>query len=319
MTTRNADVEQRQVSALRAAFGPLILASLKDPQVVEVRVNPDSRVWVDRHGQGRSQVGTTSAEESETIIRLMANYVGKVVNTHQPRLSATLPETGERFQAFMPPIVHAPCYTIRKRPDVVFSLDSYVERGILTQAQLEVIRHGAEDRKNFLICGGTGSGKTTLANAILAEPAYQNARVLIIEDTRELQPSSLDHIQTLTKDAPQPVTMTDLLHDALRMSPDRIVVGEVRGGEALDMIKAANTGHPGGVATVHADSARQALTRIEQLVGEVAVNVPHHAIAEAIDIIVDIQRTPTGRSVRSVCTVGGYTASAGYQITPCDA
>src|SRR5690606_744864 len=143
----------------------------------------------------------------------------------------------------------------------------------------------------------------TLANAILAEPAFRDDRVLIIEDTRELQCSSPDSVELLTKRTDPPITMDDLVRHALRLRPDRIIVGEVRGGEALSMLKAWNTGHPGGLATVHANSAEDALGRLEDLVGEVSHHIPRRAIARTINVLVFICRTPTGRNGRSVETL----------------
>ena len=198
---------------------------------------------------------------------------------------------------------------------MIFSLADYVDKGIMTAAMAEVLRQAAQSRQNLLIAGGTGSGKTTLANAILAEPAFSADRVVLIEDTAELQCAAPDRIEMLTKRTEPQVTMTDLVRDTLRLRPDRIIIGEVRDGSALDLLKAWNTGHPGGLATIHANSAAEALTRLEDLIGEVTQRIPHRAIAQAINVVVFIERSASGRSVKEVSRVVGHDAS-GYQLVP---
>jgi len=296
-----ATVADRKVAALRQALGPIIGQALIDKLVVEVMVNPDGKIWIDRIGEGRSFTGhSLAAEDADRILRLLADHAGVVVTRDQPRISATLPETGERFQGAFMPVVAQPTFAIRKRPEVVFGLDSYVEAGTMSAGQAASIRSAVVGRENILIVGGTGSGKTTLANAILAEPAFAADRVILIEDTAELQCSATDQVQMLTKRAQPAVTMSDLVRDTLRLRPDRIVIGEVRDGSALDLLKAWNTGHPGGLATLHANSALEALSRLEDLIGEVTARIPHRAIAQAINVVVFIERTPTGRRVREV-------------------
>ncbi len=306
MVQHNPIVADRKVAALRQAMGPTIAAALADRLVVEVMVNPDGKIWVDRIGEGRAFTGERLASsDADRILRLLADHVGEVVTRDRPRISATLPETGERFQGAFMPIVASPAFAIRKRPEVIFTLHDYVERGIMDAAMADVLRAAAASRQNLLIAGGTGSGKTTLANAILAEPAFAADRVVLIEDTAELQCAALDRVEMLTKRTDPPVTMTDLVRDTLRLRPDRIVIGEVRDGSALDLLKAWNTGHPGGLATIHANSAAEALTRLEDLIGEVTQRVPHRAIAQAIHLVVFIERTAAGRQVREVSRVVG--------------
>jgi type IV secretion system protein VirB11 len=197
---------------------------------------------------------------------------------------------------------------------MVFTLDDYVAKGILSEGQADRLRAAANQRENLLIAGGTGSGKTTLANAILAEPAFASDRVVLIEDTAELQCAAADKLEMLTKRTEPAVTMTDLVRDTLRLRPDRIIIGEVRDGSALDLLKAWNTGHPGGLATIHANSAAEALNRLEDLIGEVTQRVPYRAIAQAINLVVFIERTPTGRRVRSVTGVTGWNGER-YQFS----
>ena len=309
-------VSDRKVAALRQAMGPVIAAALADRLVVEVMVNPDGRIWVDRIGEGRAYTGhSLAASDADRILRLLADHVGEVVTKDRPRISATLPETGERFQGAFMPIVASPAFAIRKRPEVVFTLDDYVERGIMAAPMAAALRAAAAGRQNLLIAGGTGSGKTTLANAILAEEAFAADRVVLIEDIAELQCAAADKVEMLTKRTDPPVTMTDLVRDTLRLRPDRIVIGEVRDGSALDLLKAWNTGHPGGLATIHANSAAEALTRLEDLIGEVTQRVPYRAITQAIDVVVFIERTATGRRVREVSRLVGRCDDA-YVLEP---
>ena len=314
MSQPSTVTSDRKVAALRQAMGPVIAQALADRLVVEVMVNPDGKIWIDRIGEGRSFTGERlAASDADRILRLLADHVGEVVTRDRPRISATLPETGERFQGAFMPIVASPAFAIRKRPEVVFTLDDYVTKGIMTEAMAEVLREAARTRQNLLIAGGTGSGKTTLANALLAEPAFAADRVVLIEDTAELQCAAPDRIEMLTKRTEPAVTMTDLVRDTLRLRPDRIIIGEVRDGSALDLLKAWNTGHPGGLATIHANSAGEALTRLEDLIGEVTQRVPYRAIAQAINLVVFIERTPHGRLVRTVARVTGRDGD-GYRL-----
>jgi type IV secretion system protein VirB11 len=208
----------------------------------------------------------------------------------------------------LPPLAERPVFTIRKRASIVFTLDDYVARGILPVANADVIRRAVVDRKNILVAGGTGSGKTTLVNAILAEPPFKSDRIVLIEDTKELQCPADDKVELLTKNTEPRVTMTDLLRMTLRLRPDRIIIGEVRGPEALAMLKAWNTGHPGGVATIHANSATEALQRIEDLVGEASQIIPKRSIASAVNLVIFIERIggSAGRSVRHIVQIDGF-------------
>lgn len=316
MTQSHPVAQDRKVAALKQAMGPVIAAALADRMVVEVMVNPDGKIWVDRIGEGRSFTGHSLASaDADRILRLLADHVGEVVTHDRPRVSATLPETGERFQGAFMPIVPSPAFAIRKRPEVVFTLDDYVEKAIMSAAQAAAIRAATVARQNLLIVGGTGSGKTTLANAILAEPAFAGDRVVLIEDTAELQCSAEDKVQMLTKRTEPVVSMTDLVRDTLRLRPDRIVIGEVRDGSALDLLKAWNTGHPGGLATIHANSALEGLTRLEDLIGEATPRIPYRAITQAINMVVFIERAPDGRRVKEVSRLVGREGES-YTLSP---
>jgi type IV secretion system protein VirB11 len=310
-------VAERKLEALRHALGPTVLAALEEPAVVEILANPDGRLVLDRSGEGRQDTGQSlSPEARERAIKLIADYVGETVAREDPRLSGVLPGTGERFQGLLPPIVAAPAFSIRKRPAVIWGLADYVRDGVMTEAQAEALRQAAAQRRNILISGGTGSGKTTLANAVLAEPAFAGDRVFLIEDTPELQCSAWDVVAVLTRRAPVAIGVVDLVRDALRMRPDRIVVGEMRdGAAALETLKSWNTGHPGGLSTLHANSAEDVLRRVEDLITEVVARPPRRAIAQGVDRIVHIRRTAEGRRVEAVLAVEGLEADR-YLLTP---
>ncbi len=296
---------ERKLEALRHALGETVLAALEDDRVVEVLANPDGRIVLDIRGEGRRDTGVRlGAEARERVIRLIADHVGEPVTRDDPRLSGVLPG-GERFQGFLPPVCPQPAFSIRKRPAVIWSLADYVDQGVMTPLQRDALRTAAETRRNILICGGTGSGKTTLANAILAEPAFADDRVILIEDTPELQCAAWDLAPLLTRRHPKVIGVVDLVRDALRMRPDRIVVGEMRdGAAALETLKAWNTGHPGGLSTLHANSAREALPRLEDLLSEVTAHPPRRLVTRAVNLIVHIRRTPHGRSVDDILALG---------------
>ena len=300
-------IAERKLAALRHAMGDAVLAALVDPQVVEILANPDGRVIVDRSGEGRRDTGALLPSESrERVIRLIADYVGEVVTRDDPRLAGVLPGSGERFQGLLPPVVLAPAFSIRKRPAVIWGLPDYVADGVMTEVQARVLRAAAADRRNILISGGTGSGKTTLANAVLAEPAFAQDRVFLIEDTPELQCSAWDTVAVLTRRAPVAIGVADLVRDGLRMRPDRIVIGEMRdGAAALETLKSWNTGHPGGLSTLHANSAEDAMRRIEDLAMELAAAPPRRTIAQAVDLVVHIRRTAQGRCLDRIIAVNG--------------
>jgi type IV secretion system protein TrbB len=308
MTQPQNTVRLRHAESLYHALGPLISDALARPDVVEVMANPDGSLWVDRAGVGREKLGRIEASAAETTIRLLASHMGETVTPDRPSVAGVLPRSGERFQGLLPPLAERPVFAIRKRATVIFTLDDYVAKGILSVSGADVIRRGVIEKKNILVAGGTGSGKTTLVNAVLAEQAFRNDRVVIIEDTKELQCPAEDKVELLTKSTEPRVTMTDLLRMTLRLRPDRIIIGEVRGPEALAMLKAWNTGHPGGVATIHANSAADALRRIEDLVGEASQIIPKRSIASAVNLLVFIERTAThpGRTVRSILEVQGF-------------
>src|SRR6266446_3386508 len=279
-----AEAISRGARMLRTALGPAIASWLEDPAVVEVMLNPDGRLWIDRLTEGLADTGERlSAADGERIVRLVAHHVGAEVHPASPRVSAELPETGERFEGLIPPVVAAPAFAIRKPAVAVFTLEDYVAGAIITRRQAEILRGAVAQRRNVLVAGGTSTGKTTLVNALLAEVAKTSDRVVLIEDTRELQCRAPNLVALRTKDGV--ASLSDLVRSSLRLRPDRIPIGEVRGAEALDLLKAWGTGHPGGIGTIHAGSAIGALRRLEQLIQEAVVTVPRALIAETINLI----------------------------------
>ena len=305
----------RGARMLRTALGPEIEAWLSDASVIEVMLNPDGRLWIDRLGSGIVDTGQTmSAETGERIIRLVAHHVGAEVHGGCPRVSAELPDTGERFEGLLPPVVAAPSFAIRKPAVAVFTLADYVGAGVMTDWQAGALADAVASRKNILVAGGTSTGKTTLTNALLTEVARTSDRVVLIEDTRELQCAAPNLVSLRTKEGV--VSLSDLVRSALRLRPDRIPIGEVRGAEALDLLKAWGTGHPGGVGTIHAGTALGVLRRMEQLIQESVVTVPRALITETSDVIAVLVRDGAGRRLSELAEVRGLDASGDYQIFP---
>jgi type IV secretion system protein TrbB len=309
-----AEVISRGARMLRTALGPAIAAWLDDTGVVEVMLNADGRLWVDRLAGGLADSGERlSAADGERIVRLVAHHVGTEVHAGSPRVSAELPETGERFEGLLPPVVAAPAFAIRKPAVAVFTLRDYVAVGIMNSGQAELLAQAVAERRNILVAGGTSTGKTTLVNALLAEVAKTGDRVVLIEDTRELQCGAPNFLALRTKDGV--VSLSDLVRSSLRLRPDRIPIGEVRGAEALDLVKAWGTGHPGGIGTIHAGSALGALHRLGQLIQEAVVTVPRALIAETIDMIAVLAGRGIDRRLIELTRVEGLDARGDYVLT----
>lgn len=319
---------RRLQHGLAQALGPLILDALRDEAIVEVMVNPDHAVWIDHREKGRVRFGEIPRERVEAVIRLVAAHVQRTVNRGHASISAMLPDLfkhpitpafksntttatywgsdpsktfggGLRFQGVWPPLVASPSFVIRKLSAVVWGLDDYSASEIASRCQVAAIREATAGRKNILVAGGTGSGKTTLLNSCLAEPGFTNSRVVMLEDTAELDFVGDDSLRMV---AEPPVTIRDLLKKTLRMRPDRIVVGEVRGSEAYEMLKAWNTGHPGGLCSLHANGLIEALHRLQDLANEHAP-ISMQKIVDVIDLVVFIRRDteyPKGRVIDAV-------------------
>lgn len=302
--TPEQEKHARLVEQLRRTFGSTVMPLFSDHSVVEIMLNPDGKILVERHGRGIEEVGSLTSHQARNIVNLAAASLETIVNTDRPIVEGALPAEFDRarFEGLVPPLVTEPTFAIRLRPRTVHSLDDYVEREIMTPDQADQIRRAVMDRQNILVAGGTGSGKTTLLNAILAEIAGitgLDQRIVMIEDTSELKCDARNVVPLLTSSAAK-IDMTVLLKATLRLRPDRIIVGEVRDGAALALLKAWNTGHPGGAATLHANNPRAALLRLDQLCQEAGVPPQGDLIKEAVDIVIQIARDTTARSGRRV-------------------
>lgn len=310
MSEQNTDqetVKKRVTERLRRDLGPLVEGALNDPKTTDILLNADGQLWLKRLGEPTRVIGTMEAWRATSVIKTLAGLLGKTVGAKEPILDGELPFGNERFAGQLPPVVSSPCFAIRKPAITVFPLDSYVEQGIMTQAQCDAIKKAVREHKNILVVGGTGSGKTTLINAVIQEMVDNdpNERVFIIEDTGEIQCSAINCVQYHTT---LEVSMTDLLKTTLRMLPDRIIVGEVRGSEALDLLDSWNTGHDGGAGTLHANSAESALQRLKSLVtrNKHAPTDIEPLIAEAVHVIVQINRKSEVRRVEAILEIVGY-------------
>ena len=332
---------ERLKEGLRRDLGAVCLSALNDPDVIELMLNPDGQVWIDRLGHGMSKLGyRMPVSQSMKFFTSIASMLGTVVNADSPILEGELPLDGSRFEGIISPIVAAPAFAIRKKAILAFTLEDYRDSGILSdmndpinrkrekqvdflkavhgKSHYDIIKLAIELRKHILIVGSTGSGKTTLVNAALHGIACvsKEQRIVLIEDTGEIQCQAENMVQMRSN---ANVDMTRLLRATMRLRPDRIIVGEVRGGEALALLKAWNTGHPGGLATVHANDCEAGLIRLEQLIQE-AVNVVNPMlIAEAVDLVIFIDQESSieaGRKVRELMFVDGYDSiNRRYQLT----
>lgn len=310
----NIGQRARSTRMLRSALGPSIARFLDDPGIAEVMLNPDGRIWIDRLSQGLADTGEMlAASDGERIVRLVAHHVGAEVHSHAPRVSAELPDTGERFEGLLPPVVAAPAFAIRKPAIAVFTLDDYVSAGVMDATQAAALRMAVNARANILVAGGTSTGKTTLTNALLAEVAKSGDRIILIEDTRELQCAAPNLVALRTKEGV--ATLSDLVRSSLRLRPDRIPIGEVRGAEALDLLKAWGTGHPGGIGTIHAGTGVGALHRLEQLIQEAVVTVPRSLIAETIDLVAVLSGRGAARRLTELLRIEGLGPQGDYRTT----
>jgi type IV secretion system protein VirB11 len=308
-TEKQARVREKLLREL----GPNIREALADPLVIEVVLNPDGKLWVERLGEEMQVVGAMASSNAESLMATIASSLSTTITRERPVLEGELPTDGSRFEGMIPPVVVRPSFAIRKKASRVFPLAEYVRKGIMTEAQRLGVIDAVKSRRNILVVGGTGTGKTTLLNAIILviSEVSPEHRVVIIEDTVELQCSSKNVVQLRTSDT---VTMQGLLRVTMRLRPDRILVGEVRGAEALALLKAWNTGHPGGLATVHANDASSGLLRIKQLIEEglQGGKADPEVIAEAVGLVVVIQKTSVapGRRVSEMVRVEGYESGA---------
>ncbi|WSH68215.1 P-type conjugative transfer ATPase TrbB (plasmid) [Rhizobium ruizarguesonis] len=302
----------RLIRKLEDALGEELCLALNDPSVVEIMLNPDGNLFVERLGRGIAHTGQMDKRAAEVAIGCVAHVLNTEVGDRKPIVSGELPLGGHRFEGLLPPIVPAPCFSIRRRASQRIRLEDYLTSSAMTAGQVLIIRQAIDRRWNMVICGGTGSGKTTLTNAVVAAIAEQtpNDRLVILEDTVEIQCAASNAVALRTSDR---VDMAQLLKSTMRLRPDRIIVGEVRDGAALTLLKAWNTGHPGGVATIHSNTAQSALRRLEQLTAEVSTQPVQAVIGEAVDLIISIDRTPKGRRVGDIVRVHGFIGGE-YQL-----
>ncbi|WP_054313368.1 P-type conjugative transfer ATPase TrbB [Mesorhizobium sp. 1M-11] len=298
----------RLVRKLQDALGDALCVALDDASVVEIMLNPDGKLFIERLGHGIAAVGEMTSAAAEIVIGSVAHALQSQAVDEQPIISGELPIGGHRFEGLLPPIVSRPTFTIRRRASRLIPLDDYVSSKFMTARQAEIIRNAIESRLNIVISGGTGSGKTTLANAVISEivEAAPEDRIVILEDTAEIRCVAENAVALHTSDT---IDMARLLKSTMRLRPDRIIVGEVRDGAALTLLKAWNTGHPGGVTTIHSNSAMSALRRLEQLTAEVSQQPLREVIGEAVDLIVSIERSGRGRRVRDVVHVESFNGS----------
>jgi type IV secretion system protein VirB11 len=300
-------VKERAKKKLERDMGPLLMAALNNPKTVEIMLNADGKLWQECLGEGMKCIGTLRTAQAEAIIKTVAGYHGKEVTRFKPIIEGELPLDGSRFAGQLPPIVPAPIFAIRKKAIAIFTLEHYVDAGIMTATHYEALKKAVAKHRNILVIGGTGSGKTTLVNAIINEMVVcdPTERVFIIEDTGEIQCAAENFVQYHTSFE---VPMTALLKATLRMRPDRILVGEVRGAEALDLLDAWNTGHEGGAATLHANNAAAGLARLRSLItrNESAPSEIEPLIGEVVHVVVHIARTPEGRRIQEIIEVSGY-------------
>jgi len=306
-----ADPRTQLIEGLTYSLGSVIINALSDPEVIEVMVNPDGNIWVKKLGQEMKIAGTLGSFQAKDVLVLMASSLDFEAGVHNPVVQGELPDVppfdGARFHGLLPPNVSPQAsFDIRKLASKVFSLAEYEERGILAAALHEEIKKAIKSRKNILVVGGTGSGKTTLLNGLIRAMSElcPKHRILILEDTRELKCESENKVFMRTSDA---MDMGKLVKTTLRYNPDRILIGEVRDLAALDLLKAWNTGHPGGFATIHANSAEEGLDRMEELVGEAGMGPKQKLIGRAVDLVLFIEEAADGgRKITQAIKVHGF-------------
>lgn len=315
---RFAAVQVGQKRALRNKLGRILVTALEDPKTLDVMLNPDGKIFQLRLGKKPKKIGYMNYYQASALINYVAGCFNMVVNAENPILTCELPLwNGPRFEGQVPPLVAAPSFCIRKKSVLVYTLDDYVKQGVISREQRRYLGQSVRQKRNIVVIGGTGSGKTTFVNAIihemtLAEPLE---RQLILEDTGELQSVCENRVNLCTSFN---TNMTKLVYTSLRMAPDRIIIGELRGPEAYDLLQAWNTGHPGGATTIHANNCHAGLYRLQDLVTshEFAPDVPQNNILATINDLVHIQKDPechpAGRRVDEIKKLVNWSSEGGY-------
>lgn len=317
-THGNGTAANRYAEIISRYFGPAITALFADEDVTEIYVNPqEGAIRIDTRSRGKIATSERmSAQRVEMLLNAVAASIGENLTPANPRLQAELPKLvfrGSRLQGFVPPVSVGPSFTIRKPPTSIYSLDDYVAHAVINAAQRSELRQAIAEHRSIVVAGGTNTGKTTLANALLREITLQfpHERLVLLEDTIELQCAASDHLALRTNGR---ATLADLVRNTLRTSPDRIIVGEVRGAEALDLLDAWATGHPGGVATVHASSAEGALSRLDRLAQRANVPPQSALVAEAVGLVVVIEGGNIRRRVSDIARVDGLYPDGRYRL-----
>jgi type IV secretion system protein VirB11 len=297
--------DPRLVRSLEQALGEIVLGALREPEILEIMLNPCGQLWIERFGKPMAQVGVMDTGQGRTIVSLVASALDTTITRETPVVEGEFPLDGSRFEGTDCPIVEGPSFCIRKKASVVYTLEEYVKAGILPPEMKGFLCEAIRRRCNIHVAGSTGSGKTTFVNALIEALSRlcPNDRIVAMEDTNELQVASPNRVMFRTSDT---VDMQWLTKITMRYRPDRIIIGEVRDGAALDLLKAWNTGHPGGIATLHADSALDALGRLEELLLERLEHPLPQLIARAVNLVVFIQKTPDGRRISEIAFVRGY-------------
>ncbi|MDL2313800.1 P-type conjugative transfer ATPase TrbB [Desulfovibrio sp. OttesenSCG-928-C14] len=308
MLMRTCD-DPRLLDGLRHSCGPVFMNALEDPDVIEIMLNPDGSLWIEKYGQEHEPIGAISVAQSRLILSQVASGLDLTVNEKKPIVEGEFPLDGSRFEGTFPPIVGpGPSFSLRKKASRVFTLEEYMLSGSLTPEAVAIIEDAVRHRQNIVVVGGTSSGKTTFVNAVIdaISRITPSHRLIILEDTAELQSKSPNTVFLRTSVLAE-VDMRKLAKVSMRYAPKRILVGEVRDAAALEMLKLWNTGHPGGVSTFHADSAEEALERLEELVEEAGLGPKQKLIGRAVDLAVYMEKTPDNRrQISSIIRVNKF-------------
>lgn len=299
-----------QIDYLKNMLGDAVCAALDDDSVTDIFLNPDSSVWIKSAGKGQQKIGSIDEHKARAFINQLAQINALYINQSNPTYDENLPFNGERIIVTVESITKRPSFAIRKPSKTVFDLESYIEKGVLNQKQYDLICKAISERQNILISGGTQTGKTTLLNSCLLkmkELCGEWQRLLILQEGSDEIRSSIENcVHFYTADN---VSMTKLVKISMRYTPDKIIVGEVKDGACLDLLKAWNTGHSGGLSTIHANSADAVPLRLSYLSQEAGVPSPNYLIVEAIDLIVHLVHDtshPAGRRVENILRLTGF-------------